>query len=88
MDIVVWLLVGLVAGFIARALVPGRDPLGLLGTMLLGLVGSVIGGLIGNALIRGDQDFNPAGLLGSIVGAVIALIAYRAMSGGSRRRTV
>jgi uncharacterized membrane protein YeaQ/YmgE (transglycosylase-associated protein family) len=86
MDIVAWLLVGLVAGFIARVLVPGKDRLGIGGTLLLGLAGSVIGGLIGNALVAGDQDFSPAGLLGSILGAIIALVAYRAMSG--RRRTV
>ena len=81
MDVIVWLLVGLVAGALARLLVPGRDPIGIWGTILLGLVGSVIGGLIANALIEGDQDFNPAGLLGSIVGAVIALLVWRAVAG-------
>jgi uncharacterized membrane protein YeaQ/YmgE (transglycosylase-associated protein family) len=86
MGIVAWLLVGLIAGFIARALVPGKDSMGVLGTMLLGLVGSVIGGLIGNALSPGDQMFSPAGLIGSIIGAIIALVAYRAM--GNRSRTV
>lgn len=87
MTIIVWLLIGLVAGLIARALVPGRDPLGLGGTLLLGLVGSVIGGLIGDMLVAGDQDFSPAGIIGSIIGAVIALLVYRAM-GGRRRRVV
>ena len=81
MDIIVWLLVGLVAGALARLLVPGRDPIGIWGTILLGLVGSVIGGLIGNALVGGDQDFSPAGLLGSILGAVIALLVWRAVAG-------
>jgi uncharacterized membrane protein YeaQ/YmgE (transglycosylase-associated protein family) len=84
LGIIAWLIVGLLAGAIARALVPGPDPMGLLGTMLLGLVGSVIGGLIGNLFVSGDQDLTPAGLIGSILGAVIALLVYRA---ATRRRT-
>jgi uncharacterized membrane protein YeaQ/YmgE (transglycosylase-associated protein family) len=75
-----WLIVGVIAGFIARALVPGRDPMGFLGTMLLGLVGSVLGGLVAGALIEGDQDFEPASLIGSIVGAIVVLLVYRAVA--------
>lgn len=81
MNVVWWLLIGLVAGFIARGLVPGRDAMGVLGTMVLGLVGSLIGGFIGDLFTKGDQDFSPAGLIGSIIGAVIALLIYRAVSG-------
>lgn len=84
MNVVWWLLVGLVAGFIARALVPGRDMMGVLGTLVLGLVGSLIGGFIGDVFTKGDQDFSPSGLIGSIVGAVIALLIYRAISGRNR----
>jgi uncharacterized membrane protein YeaQ/YmgE (transglycosylase-associated protein family) len=80
MDIVIWLLIGLVAGAIARFLVPGRDPMGWLGTLALGLVGSLIGGFLGDLLTGGDRDLSPAGLIGSIVGAVIALLVYRAVS--------
>lgn len=80
MDIVVWLLVGLVAGAIARFLVPGRDPMGWLGTVVLGLVGSLIGGFLGELIGGGDGEVSPAGLVGSIVGAVIALLVYRAAS--------
>jgi uncharacterized membrane protein YeaQ/YmgE (transglycosylase-associated protein family) len=78
MNIIWWLIVGLIAGALARLLVPGRDPMGLLGTLLLGLVGSVIGGFLGDLLAGGDDDFSPAGLIGSIIGAVIALLVYRA----------
>lgn len=78
MNVIAWLIVGLVAGALARLLVPGRDPMGMLGTLILGLAGSVIGGLVGNLLVEGDQDFSPAGLVGSILGAIVALIAYRA----------
>ncbi len=77
MGIVVWLLVGLLAGFIARALVPGPDPMGVLGTLVLGLVGSLVGGFLGNLIFSGDFDIDAAGIVGSIIGAVIALIAYR-----------
>jgi uncharacterized membrane protein YeaQ/YmgE (transglycosylase-associated protein family) len=79
MDIVVWLIVGIIAGALARLLVPGEDPLGVLGTMLLGLAGSVLGGLVADALIGGDQNFSPAGLIGSILGAVVVLLIYRSV---------
>jgi uncharacterized membrane protein YeaQ/YmgE (transglycosylase-associated protein family) len=78
MDVIVWLIFGVIAGALARLLVPGRDPMGVLGTLVLGLVGSVIGGLVGNLLAGGDQTFTPAGLIGSILGAVLALVVYRA----------
>lgn len=77
------ILIGLVAGAIARLLVPGRDPLGIGGTILLGIVGSFVGGFLWNALfVSGDQDgFAPVGLLGSIIGAVIVLLVWRAIDG-------
>ena len=81
MNVVWWLLIGLVAGALARLLVPGRDPMGLGGTLLLGLVGSLVGGFLGDLLDRGNQDLSPAGLLGSIIGAIVALLLYRAAVG-------
>jgi uncharacterized membrane protein YeaQ/YmgE (transglycosylase-associated protein family) len=83
LDLIVWLLIGLVAGAIARFLVPGRDPMGWLGTLVLGLIGSLIGGFLGSLIASGDADFSPAGLIGSIIGAVIALLIYRAVSSRS-----
>lgn len=77
-------LVGLIAGFIARALVPGRDPMSVGGTMLLGIVGSFVGGFLGYVLTHHDaQDgaFQASGIIGSIVGAVIALLVYRSITG-------
>jgi uncharacterized membrane protein YeaQ/YmgE (transglycosylase-associated protein family) len=85
MDIIVWLIVGLVAGAIARFLVPGRDPMGWLGTLALGLIGSLIGGFLGDLFTTGNQDFSPAGLIGSIIGAIVALLVWRAVAD---RRTV
>ena len=75
------LLIGLIAGFIARALVPGPDPMGIGGTILLGVVGSFVGGLLGYLLFGHDIDdgaVQASGIFGSIIGAVIVLLLYRA----------
>jgi uncharacterized membrane protein YeaQ/YmgE (transglycosylase-associated protein family) len=78
MALIAWLLVGLVAGAVARLVVPGRDPMGLLGTLVLGLIGSVVGGWLAVLLTdRTMGEFTAAGLLGSILGAIVALIVYR-----------
>ena len=79
MGIVAWLLIGLVAGLIARALVPGRDRMGIGGTLILGLVGSLLGGLIANMIAGRGMDFTPAGLIGSILGAVAVLLIGRSI---------
>lgn len=87
--IITLIIVGLIAGAIARLLVPGRDPMGIGATILLGIVGSFIGGFIGYALFHKDSNdgfFQPSGLIGSIVGAVIALLVYRAVTRRSRSR--
>ena len=74
------LVIGIVAGFVARLLVPGPDPMGVGATILLGIVGSFIGGFLGWALFGtdlGDGALQASGIIGSIIGAVIALLAYR-----------
>ena len=78
MGLIAFLLFGLVAGFIARFLVPGRDPIGLLGTLLLGIAGAFLGGF----LFGGPDD--RVGYIGAVVGAVILLVLYNLVS---RRRT-
>ena len=77
--IVLLLGVGLVVGAIARLIVPGRNPIGLLGTWLLGIAGSFVGGFLGYVIFGADADdgvVQTAGLLGSVVGAVILLVVY------------
>ena len=86
MGIIVFLIVGLIAGFIARALVPGPDPMGWLGTMILGIVGSFVGGTLAALVFGGTLDLSASGLVGSIIGAIIVLLIWRAM--GSRRGVV
>lgn len=85
MEIIGWLILGLVAGALARLLVPGRDPMGIVGTLVLGLVGSILGGWLARTLF----DDTSVGLVGSVVGAVIVLLIYRAVIGRhSTGRTV
>ena len=90
LGLIVWLiLIGLIAGAIARLLVPGRDPIGILGTILLGIVGSFVGGFLGYVLFHKDSQegyLQPSGIIGSVIGAVIVLLIYRAVSGRSRAR--
>lgn len=79
MSLIIFLIVGLIAGLIARAVVPGPDPMGLVGTLVLGVIGSFVGGFIFALFTDADiLDFNTTGLIGSIIGAIVALIAYRA----------
>ncbi len=86
--IIILLVIGLIAGAVARLLVPGRDPVGLLGTILLGIVGSFVGGFIWNIIeyhrIAPDK-FHTAGILGSILGAIVVLLLMR-ISGLERGR--
>ena len=85
------LLIGILAGFLARLLVPGRDPMSVGATIVLGIVGSFIGGLLGWALFGHDLDegaLQASGVIGSVIGAVIALLVYRAVtSRGTRHLT-
>jgi uncharacterized membrane protein YeaQ/YmgE (transglycosylase-associated protein family) len=81
-----WLVVGLIVGFIARALVPGRQHLGILLTIALGVVGAVVGGVISSVLWptwTNDPDANRMwpGWLMSIAGAVVVLWGYVALTG-------
>lgn len=81
--------IGLIAGFIARAVVPGKDAMSIGATMLLGIVGSFVGGFLGYVLTHKDANdgaFQASGIIGSIVGAILALLVYRAVSGRSHRR--
>ena len=77
------LILGLVAGFIAKALLPGKDPGGFVVTILLGLAGSLIGFFIFTELLGiGDtQAFDLGGLIGAIIGTMLLLLAYRATLG-------
>jgi uncharacterized membrane protein YeaQ/YmgE (transglycosylase-associated protein family) len=81
-----WILFGLVAGFIARAIVPGKDDIGIMRTIVLGVVGSIVGGLLFGVLTGGLRGFEPAGWIGSVIGAVIVLVIYNKITGRKRNR--
>ena len=86
MSFIWWLIIGLIAGALARLVMPGRDPMGIIATILLGIVGSVLGGLVSWAIWGADDargGFQPAGLLLSILGAVIVLWIWRMMKSRS-----
>ena len=92
MHIIGFLIFGLIVGLLARAIYPGKQSMGWLGTAVLGMIGSLVGGLIGHALWGGASapdgswGFTPGGLISSIVGAIIVLFAYLSLAG--RRRIV
>jgi uncharacterized membrane protein YeaQ/YmgE (transglycosylase-associated protein family) len=81
--------VGLVVGALARLLVPGPDPMSILGTICLGLAGSFVGGLVMGLIFRPDdgEAFAPVGLVGSVLGGIVVLLIYRSMNGTGRRTT-
>ena len=73
-----WLIIGLIAGALARLIMPGRDPMGIIATILLGIVGSIIGGLVSVAIWgSGPDGYRPAGLLLSLLGAILVLWIWR-----------
>ncbi|HEY6724891.1 MAG TPA: GlsB/YeaQ/YmgE family stress response membrane protein [Polyangiaceae bacterium] len=83
MGILFFIVFGLVIGFIARALLPGRQSMGLVTTALLGMAGSLIGGFLGNLLAgRPLLDLHAAGFFGSLLCSILLLAAL----GASRRR--
>ena len=78
-----WIVFGLIVGAIAKFLMPGRDPGGLIVTMVLGIVGAMLGGLLGRSLgLYGPNQ--GAGIFMSIVGAVVVLMIYRLVAGRGR----
>jgi len=83
MGILAWIVVGLIGGAIAKLLMPGKDPGGIVLTILLGIAGAVIAGFIAVAtgISNGIDDFDIGSIVLSIVGAMVLLLAYRMISG-------
>ncbi len=87
MGILAWIVIGLIAGLIAKAIMPGKDPGGFIVTALLGIVGAVVGGWIGSAAFgRGVEGLNFWSIFLAVVGSLICLGVYR-MATGRRRVT-
>jgi uncharacterized membrane protein YeaQ/YmgE (transglycosylase-associated protein family) len=89
--IVVMIIIGIVAGYLARLLVPGRDPMSFVQTAVLGIVGSFVGGFLGYVLFDKDVaegGLQASGIVGSVIGAVIALLIYNAANRRSLGRRI
>ena len=78
--IIAWIIIGGLAGAIAKAITPGRDPQGCIITILLGIAGAVVAGWLARRLDLFGPDYR-AGFLAAIVGAIIILVIYRAIAG-------
>lgn len=83
MGIIAFIVIGLIAGLIARAIMPGTQSMGLIATTLLGIAGSFVGGLVGSLFRSGGDMFalQPAGLIFSIIGAMLLLFLVGLVGG-------
>jgi uncharacterized membrane protein YeaQ/YmgE (transglycosylase-associated protein family) len=78
--IITLIIIGFIVGAIARFLLPGRDPIGMFGTIVLGIVGSFVGGFLQNLIQHHTlsiHSFHPVGIIGSIIGALVLLLLLR-----------
>ncbi|MGI8758120.1 MAG: GlsB/YeaQ/YmgE family stress response membrane protein [Acidimicrobiales bacterium] len=85
MGIIGWIVLGLLAGFIAKAIMPGDDPGGVIVTIIIGIVGALLGGFLAAALFDvsvNDEFFDLATWVAAIAGALILLAIYRVVAGG------
>ncbi|MFJ7119796.1 GlsB/YeaQ/YmgE family stress response membrane protein [Streptomyces albogriseolus] len=88
MGIIAWIFIGLIAGAIAKALMPGKDPGGIIITMLIGIAGGLLGGFLGKVIFGVDSIdgfFDLSTWIAAIIGSVILLALYRAFAGRSHR---
>jgi uncharacterized membrane protein YeaQ/YmgE (transglycosylase-associated protein family) len=88
MGIIGWIVLGLLAGAIAKAILPGDDPGGIIVTMIIGIVGALLGGFLAQVLFDTrplDEFFDLSTWLTAIVGAIILLVLYRLVAGRRRR---
>jgi uncharacterized membrane protein YeaQ/YmgE (transglycosylase-associated protein family) len=91
MGIIAFIILGLIAGIIAKAILPGDDPGGMIVTAIIGIVGAILGGFLASALFDADpmdEFFDISSWLTAIVGALILLIIYRMVAGRGRRAAV
>jgi uncharacterized membrane protein YeaQ/YmgE (transglycosylase-associated protein family) len=86
-EIIAALLIGIVAGYLGRLLLPGRDPMGFVQTVAFGIVGALVGYFLFRAIGIGDEDkFDFGGIVGAIIGTMIVLGIWRVIAGRGRDR--
>ncbi|HJU04170.1 MAG TPA: GlsB/YeaQ/YmgE family stress response membrane protein [Nitrospiraceae bacterium] len=83
MSVLGWIVFGLIVGIVAKFLMPGRDPGGMIVTILLGVVGALVGGFIGRAL-GWYREGDPVGFVMAVIGAIVVLFIYRKVVGPTR----
>ena len=91
MGILGWIVLGLVAGAIAKTVLPGDDPGGIIVTMIIGIVGAILGGFLAQVLFNRDtvnEFFDVSTWLTAIIWAILLLVVYRMVAGRGRRRVV
>ncbi len=91
MGIIGWIVLGLLAGAIAKAVLPGNDPGGIIVTIIIGIVGAILGGFLAQVLFNRDtvdEFFDVSTWLTAIIGSVILLLVYRLVAGRGRRRAL
>ncbi|MGY1840791.1 MULTISPECIES: GlsB/YeaQ/YmgE family stress response membrane protein [unclassified Modestobacter] len=86
-NILVLIVIGALAGFIARAVIPGKQSMGILATVVLGIIGSFVGNLLGSLIFNGEFELGTSGVIGSIIGAIVVLGIYVAVTNKNRRVT-
>ena len=84
-NIIVLIIIGAIAGFIARAVIPGKQDIGIVATIVLGIVGSLVGNLLGSLIFQPHRfELGTSGIIGSIIGAIIVLGIYVAATNRKR----
>ena len=85
-NIIAAILIGIVAGYLGRLLLPGPDPMGFVGTVIAGIIGALVGYFLFAAIGIGDTDkFDFGGIIGAIIGTMLVLLLWRAISGRTGR---
>ena len=84
MDLIIWIIFGLIVGVVAKFLMPGRDPGGFIITAIIGIVGALLGGYLGRA-VGWYREGEPVGFVMAVIGAIVLLALYRVLVG---RRTL
>jgi uncharacterized membrane protein YeaQ/YmgE (transglycosylase-associated protein family) len=79
-NIIAAIFIGIIAGYLGRALLPGPDPMGFVGTIVVGIIGALVGYFLFTTVlgIGDDDNFDLGGIIGSIIGTMIVLLVYRA----------
>jgi uncharacterized membrane protein YeaQ/YmgE (transglycosylase-associated protein family) len=83
MGIIAWIVLGLIAGALAKAIMPGDDPGGIIVTILIGIVGAIVGGFLWNIITGNDSygDLDIGGIIIAVIGSIILLAGYRMVTG-------